>query len=59
VFDALGNEIASLVDEYKPAGRHDVEFNPESSIKHSASGIYFYQLKADKYLETKKMIYLK
>jgi predicted lipoprotein with Yx(FWY)xxD motif len=59
VFDALGNEIASLVDEYKPAGRHDVEFNPESSIKHSASGIYFYQLKAGEFIQTKKMILLK
>jgi hypothetical protein len=34
VFDILGNEIATLVDEYKPAGRYEVEFNPESSIQH-------------------------
>lgn len=59
VYDILGNEIAKLVDEYKPAGRYDVEFNlsagrqgPVSGIRNLpdgrqglASGIYFYQLK--------------
>jgi len=45
VFDVLGNEIATLVDEFKPAGRYEFEFNPESSIKNLASGIYLYQLK--------------
>jgi hypothetical protein len=63
VFDVLGNEIATLVNEEKPAGSYEVEFSttggPESSIKHPASGIYFYQLKAGDYLETKKMILMK
>ena len=59
VYDVLGNEIAALVNEEKPAGSYEVEFNPESSIKHPASGIYFYQLKADSYIQTKKMVYLK
>ncbi|MBK7499710.1 MAG: hypothetical protein IPI19_11545 [Ignavibacteriales bacterium] len=36
VFDVLGNEIATLVDEYKSAGRYEVEFKPESSINYPA-----------------------
>ncbi len=58
VYDVLGNEVATLVDEYKPAGSYEVEFNPASSIKNTASGIYFYQLKADSFIQTKKMILL-
>jgi hypothetical protein len=59
VYDVLGNEITTLVNEHKPAGSYEVEFRPESSIKNPASGIYFYQLKAGDYLETKKMILIK
>lgn len=63
VFDVLGNEVATLVDEYKPAGRYEVEFNATSL----PSGVYFYQLKvADPeinsgqvFIQTKKMLYLK
>ena len=59
VYDILGNEVTTLVNEYKPAGEYEVEFAPESSIKHPASGIYFYQLNAGGIIQTKKMIYLK
>ncbi len=59
VYDVLGNEVATLVNEYKPAGVFEVEFNPESSIKHPASGVYFYQLKTGDYIQSKKMILLK
>jgi hypothetical protein len=66
IYDILGNEIATLVNEEKPAGSYEVEFNPESSIKHLASGVYFYQLKATpnggqagEFLQTKKMILLR
>ena len=62
VFDVLGNEIATLVDEEKPAGSYEVEFNPVSHSRESgnlSSGVYFYQLKAGNYFETKKMIMLK
>jgi hypothetical protein len=59
VYDVLGNEVAALVDEYRAAGNYETEFNPTSSIKNLASGIYFYQLKAGDYVETKKMILLK
>ena len=59
VYDVLGNEVAILVDEYKPAGRYEVEFYPASGIQNLASGIYFYQLKAGEFIRTKKMILLK
>ncbi|MDY0083336.1 MAG: T9SS type A sorting domain-containing protein, partial [Ignavibacteriaceae bacterium] len=59
VYDVLGNEVAILVNEQKPAGTYEVEFNLASSNKHLASGTYFYQLTAGSFLETKKMIYLK
>ena len=59
IYDVLGNEVATLVNEYKPAGKYEVEFNPASSIKHPASGVYFYQLRAGNFIETKKMILLK
>jgi len=55
VYDVLGNEIATLVNEVKPADSYEVEF---SGMK-LPSGIYFYQLKAGSFVETKKMILLK
>ncbi len=59
VYDVLGNEIAILVNGYREAGNHQIEFNP-ASIKHlSSSGVYFYRLLAGSYVETKKMAYLK
>ena len=56
----LGNEVATLVDEYKPAGTYEVEFNSHSDVgRNLPSGVYFYQLKTENYIETKKMILLK
>jgi photosystem II stability/assembly factor-like uncharacterized protein len=55
VFDLLGREVAILVNEEKPAGEYEVEFNGVNL----PSGIYFYQLNAEQYSETKKMVLLK
>ncbi|MCU0342457.1 MAG: family 10 glycosylhydrolase [Ignavibacterium sp.] len=55
VYDVLGNEVAALVDEYKPAGSYEIEFNGSNL----ASGIYLYKLQAGSFVETKKMILLK
>ena len=55
VFDVLGNEIETLVNEEKQAGKYEVEFNAANL----PSGIYFYQLKAANFVETKKMILMK
>ncbi len=56
VFDALGKEVANLVDEYKTAGSHSVMFKPDRKF---SSGIYFYQITVGKYSETKKMILMR
>lgn len=55
VYDILGREVAVLLDEYRIAGTYSVEFN----ASRYASGIYFYQLQAGNFVETKKMILLK
>jgi hypothetical protein len=55
VYDVLGNEVATLVNEEKPAGSYEVEF----SAAGLSSGIYFYQLQAVNFVETKKMILLR
>jgi len=62
VFDVLGNEIATLVDEEQEAGSYEIEFNAEKL----SSGVYFYQLKvypanggAGSFVETRKMILLR
>jgi hypothetical protein len=57
VYDVLGNEIAILVNEEKPAGGYNVEFRIENS--ELSSGIYFYHLRAGNFIETKKMVLLK
>jgi hypothetical protein len=60
VFDVLGKEVVTLVNEEKPAGSYEVEFNSRGLIHQTLpSGIYFYQLKAGNFIETKKMILLK
>ena len=51
VYDLLGKEVATLVSEEKPAGIYEVKFDGS----HLTSGTYFYQLKTDNYIETKKM----
>lgn len=55
VYDVLGNEVVTLADEYKPAGRYEVEFNAEGL----SSGIYFYKLQVSEYFEIKKMILIR
>lgn len=62
VYDILGNEIATLVNEEKPAGEYEVTFDSHSDssgIRELPSGIYFYQLRAGSLMQTKKMILLK
>lgn len=55
VFDILGNEVVTLVNEKQTAGRHEAELDGSSL----ASGIYFYKLTAGKFSDTKKLILLK
>ncbi len=55
VYDILGKEVATLVNEAKSPGDYKVEFNGNSL----ASGIYFYRLQAGDFVQTKKMILLR
>lgn len=57
VFDVLGREVATLVNEYKQAGRYNSQF----SIRNFqlSSGVYFYRLQAGSYSTSKKMIIIK
>lgn len=59
VYDVLGKEVATLIDEYRNAGSYEVDFKSSVGSLQLASGIYYYQLKAGDYIETKKMILLK
>jgi len=59
IYDGLGNEVATLVNEEQPAGIYEVVFNSVSSSKYLSSGIYFYKLSVGSFVETRKMILLK
>jgi hypothetical protein len=55
VFDLLGKEVAVLVNEHKPAGTYEIEFNGMGL----SSGTYFYQITAGNYSSTKKLVLIK
>uniref|UniRef100_A0A7V2ZKK2 T9SS type A sorting domain-containing protein n=1 Tax=Ignavibacterium album TaxID=591197 RepID=A0A7V2ZKK2_9BACT len=57
IYDAIGNEIAKLVNEEKSAGIYEADFNADKYGL--TSGIYFYQLQTGNFVETKKMILLR
>lgn len=62
VYDVLGNEVATLVNEEKQPGIYEVEFNTGShsgNVGDLTSGIYFYKLQVGSSIETKKMILMK
>ncbi|MBK7160362.1 MAG: T9SS type A sorting domain-containing protein [Ignavibacteria bacterium] len=55
IFDVLGNEVSTLVNESKPAGRYEVTFNGAGL----PSGIYYYKLTSGNYSYTRKMMLIK
>ena len=55
IYDVLGREVTTLVNEEKPAGTFEVTWNAVNV----PSGVYFYQLKAGSYTATKKLLLLK
>jgi uncharacterized delta-60 repeat protein len=55
VYDVLGDEVATLVNEEKPAGKYEMDFDASSL----PSSVYFYQLRAGNFIQTKKMILLR
>ncbi|MCL6099681.1 MAG: T9SS type A sorting domain-containing protein [Bacteroidetes bacterium] len=60
VYDLLGREVSTLVNEEKAPGNYEVKFNVETRSGESLpSGVYFYRLTAGSYSEVKKMVLLK
>ncbi|MBK7631992.1 MAG: T9SS type A sorting domain-containing protein [Ignavibacteriales bacterium] len=55
VYDVLGIEVATLVNEEKPAGNYEINFNASQL----SSGIYFYKLQAGSFVKIKKLILIK
>jgi hypothetical protein len=55
VYDILGREITTLVNDEKPVGSYEILFDASNL----PSGIYFYRLQAGDYIETKKMVLMK
>jgi hypothetical protein len=55
IYDLIGREVATLVNEIKPAGTYTVMWNAASM----PSGIYFYRMQSDNFAATKKLVLLK
>ena len=55
VFDTHGRKVATLVNSFYEQGQHSVKFIPENI----ASGIYYYQIRTSKFVDSKKMVYIK
>ena len=55
IFDAIGNEVKTIVNEYKPAGVHEVNFDASNL----SSGIYLYKINAGTFDQSKKMLLVK
>ena len=55
VYDVLGNEITTLVNEEKPAGRYEINFDANNL----SSGVYYYRITTGNFTQTKKMILMR
>jgi hypothetical protein len=55
IFDVIGNEVATLVNDEKPAGNYEIAFDASGL----SSGVYFYKIASGNFVETKKMVLLK
>ncbi|RKY90471.1 MAG: hypothetical protein DRQ13_12575, partial [Ignavibacteriae bacterium] len=55
IYDILGSEVTTLVDDFKNEGKYETTFDASSL----ASGVYLYRLKVNDFVNTKKMIFLK
>lgn len=60
IYDITGNEIRSLIDEEKSAGKHNILWDSRNNFgQRVSSGIYFYKIVADNFVQTKKMVLMK
>jgi hypothetical protein len=55
IYDVLGSEVSTLINQVVPAGNHEVQFDAIGL----PSGVYFYNLSAGKFVENKKMMLMK
>ena len=55
IYDVLGSEVATVIDEFKSAGKYEIKFDASGL----SSGIYFYSLQSGSFKETRKMILTK
>ena len=55
IYDILGQEVATIVNEFQKADRYEIEFNSFGL----ASGVYIYNMKVNEFVESKKMLLLK
>ena len=55
VYDVLGNEVATLVNEFRSSGKYEITFDANNL----SSGIYYYTLTSGKFKQSKKMIFMK
>jgi flagellar hook assembly protein FlgD len=57
IYDMLGSEVLMIVNEDLPSGKYSVEWNGIDSLgNHVPSGVYFYNIRAGKFHDSKKMI---
>lgn len=63
IYDILGKEVATLVNEEQEVGRHTIKFsatdNNQQTANNLASGVYFYQLRSENSIQTRKMLLLR
>jgi uncharacterized delta-60 repeat protein len=56
IYDLLGKEVITLVNEYKPAGTYEIDFTPSTGTGVLQTGIYYYQIRVGDFVQTRKMI---
>lgn len=60
IYNVLGQEVATLVDSYSDAGFYEIQWDGKTNIgTEAASGVYFYQLRSQNFVQTMKMLKLK
>ncbi len=60
IYNILGREVRTLVDDIRPSGNHRVEWNGADKAGHQvASGIYLYRMSAGKFVQTRKMVLIR
>lgn len=60
IYDVLGKEIRTLIDEERSSGKHNIYWNATDNFgRRVSSGVYFYTIAADNFIQTKKMVLMK